>query len=418
MGPNPFPAEAAATPQTGSTPPVTNPPGSTPHKHRIASIDILRGLVMLIMAIDHIRDALHKGHPLPTDLSVTTPILFITRFITHFCAPSFVFLSGISAWLAGARRTKDQMAAFLFKRGIWLLVVEVALISFAITLNPHYDYIILQVIWAIGGSMIILALLIKLNITPTTAGIIGFIIFIGHNSFDSVNPGPIAKTIPWQLLISGNGWDGEIPLGHGRVINVPYALLPWTSVLLMGYALGPIYSAKFDARQRRRLLLYTSLCLLSFFVIFRAFNIYGDPAPWSVQKTTALTIISFFNVTKYPCSLLYLCLTLGVTTLILSRTENIQSKFLKIYGSVPFFYYVLHWYLIQTITIIIFFAKGYTVHQIATPNSAFLFAPPDFGISLTGVYLVWLIVITVLYKPCKWFSNYKKSHRDWWLSYI
>jgi uncharacterized membrane protein len=188
--------------------------------------------------------------------------------------------------------------------------------------------------------------------------------------------------------------------------------------MLMGYATGPIYTAAFDARQRRKILLYTGLGLLGTFLLLRTFNFYGDPAPWSVQKTTALTIISFFNVTKYPCSLLYLCLTLGVATLILSRTENIRSKFFPIYGSVPFFYYILHWYLIQTITIILFFAKGYTVHQIVTPNSSFLFAPPDFGIGLAGIYLAWLIVIAVLYKPSKWFSNYKKTHHNWWLSYI
>jgi len=389
-----------------------------PPKHRIASIDMLRGLVMLIMAIDHIRDALHKGHPLPTDLSVTTPILFFTRFITHFCAPSFVFLSGISAYLASARRTKDQMAGFLFKRGIWLLFVEVALISLAITLNPHYLYIILQVIWAIGGSFILLGLLIRLSLSSKTIGIIGFIIFITHNLPDLINFGPITKTVPWQLLISGVGWDGEIPLGHGRVINCPYALLPWTSVMFMGYALGPIYTASFDPAKRRRILRYTGISLLIFFIIFRAFNIYGDPAPWSAQKTTALTIISFLNVTKYPCSLLYLSLTLGVATLILSRTENTKVKFLSIYGSVPFFYYILHWYLIQSITIIIFFASGYSVHQIVIPNNAFYFAPPDFGIGLAAVYLVWLIVISALYKPCKWFSQYKKTHRAWWLSYI
>ena len=389
-----------------------------PPKHRITSIDMLRGLVMLIMAIDHIRDALHKGHPLPTDLSVTTPILFFTRFITHFCAPTFVFLSGISAYLAGARRTPNQMAGFLFKRGIWLLFVEVALISLAITLNPHYLYLIFQVIWAIGGSFILLALLLKLNLSSKTIGIIGFIIFITHNLPDLINLGPITRSVPWQLLISGVGWDGEIPLGHGRVINCPYALLPWTSVMLMGYALGPIYTAAYDAKKRQRLLRYTGLTLLTFFFIFRAFNIYGDPAPWSVQKTTALTVISFLNVTKYPCSLLYLSLTLGVATLILSRTENTKVKFLSIYGSVPFFYYILHWYLIQAITVIIFFASGYTVHQIVTPNNAFYFAPPDFGISLAAVYLVWLIVISTLYKPCKWFSNYKKTHQKWWLSYI
>jgi uncharacterized membrane protein len=394
---------------------------NTTLKYRITSIDLLRGIVMLIMAIDHVRDALHKGHPEPTDLSVTTPILFFTRYITHFCAPTFVFLSGVSAFLAGTRRTKDQQFQFLIKRGIWLLIVEVLVITFAITLNPHYNYIILQVIWAIGGSMILLGLLIKLNASPKIIGIIGLLIFVGHNIFDIINPGPISKTVAWQLLISGNGWAGEIPIDHNHVINAPYALLPWTGVMLMGYAVGPLYTAAFNAAKRKKILLSAGTGMLIFFFIFRAFNIYGDPAPWSAQKTTALTIISFFNVTKYPCSLLYLCMTLGAALITLSRTEGLQNRITSIfsvYGSVPFFYYVCHWYLIQLITITLFFSTGHTSSQIVTPGNPIMFAPPDFGISLAGVYLVWLVVITLLYKPCKHFSEYKKTRRQWWLSYI
>lgn len=385
------------------------------------SIDILRGLVMLIMAIDHVRDALHKGHPEPTDLAVTTPILFFTRYITHFCAPTFVFLSGVSAYLAGTRRTLGQQSLFLLKRGIWLLIIEVMVVSLAITLNPHYSYIILQVIWAIGGSMVLLALLIRLKASPAAIGAIGFIIFVGHNIFDVIDPGPVKSTAWWQLLISGNGWDGVIKVTNDRVINVPYALLPWTGVMLTGYAIGPMYAASFDPAGRKKILLRAGLGMLAFFLLFRAFNIYGDPAPWSTQKTTALTIISFFNVTKYPCSLLYLCMTLGAALIILSRTEGLKNKFtsiLTIYGSVPFFYYIIHWYLIQFITIILFFAMGFTTEQIVPPGSAFLFAPNGFGISLAGVYLVWLMVIVMLYRPCKWYSRYKKTHRQWWLSYV
>jgi len=374
---------------------------------------------MLIMAIDHVRDALHKGHPEPTDLAVTTPFLFFTRFITHFCAPTFVFLSGISASLAGTRRTSPQLSLFLIKRGCWLLLAEIFIISFAITLDPHYDYLIFQVIWAIGGSMILLGLLIGLGAPTKLIGLIGAVILFGHNIFDVVQPGKISQSVAWQLLVSGNGWAGEIQLGGGRVINVPYALLPWTGVLFLGYAIGPLYSSAFDAGKRKKLLLYAGVAALVFFFIFRVFNIYGDPAPWAPQKTMALSIISFFNVTKYPCSLLYLSMTLGVALVILSRTENINtrlSSILSIYGSVPFFYYVCHWYLIQVIMITLFFATGHTTSQIVT--HPVFFAPPDFGISLAGVYFVWLAVVLALYRPCKWFSNYKKTHRYWWLSYV
>jgi len=391
------------------------------NKTRIESIDILRGVVMLIMAIDHVRDAQHKGHPEATDLAVTTPILFFTRWITHFCAPAFVFLSGISVYLAGMRRDSRELASFLFKRGLWLLIIEVGVISFFITLNPHYSYIILQVIWAIGGSMILLGLLITMKASPVTVGIIGFVIFACHNIFDILAPGPIDKSVAWQLLLSGNGWAGEIPIGKGHVINVPYALLPWTGVMFMGYAFGPMYHQAFDAARRKKILLNTGLGLLGLFFIFRTINSYGDPEPWSVQKTAALTVISFFNVTKYPCSLLYLSMTLGVALIILSRTENCRNRLtsiLAVYGSVPFFYYVLHWGLIQVITITLFFSMGYTTNQIVTPGSAFFFAPDGFGIPLAGVYLVWVTVIVFLYLPCRRFSAYKKANRQWWLSYV
>ncbi|MBS1663031.1 MAG: hypothetical protein JST68_18450, partial [Bacteroidetes bacterium] len=180
------------------------------------------------------------------------------------------------------------------------------------------------------------------------------------------------------MFVSGNGWAGEIPLGGGRVINVPYPILPWAGVMLMGYALGPVYRSSFDTVRRKKILLYAGLGMLGLFFVFRAFNIYGDPAPWSVQRTGALSVISFFNVTKYPCSLLYLCMTLGVALVILSRTEGVRNRLgsvLTVYGSVPFFYYVCHWFLIQSVTIALFFIMGYSTSQIVTPGSGFWFAP-------------------------------------------
>jgi uncharacterized membrane protein len=191
--------------------------------------------------------------------------------------------------------------------------------------------------------------------------------------------------------------------------------------MFAGYAAGAVYAPSFDARRRKKLLLYSGLGLLVVFFILRGFNLYGDPAPWAVQKTRALTVISFFNTTKYPCSLLYLCMTLGPMLIALSALEKVKTRFtdvVKIYGNVPFFYYVCHWYLIQGITIGLFFLMGYTTRQITTPGNPFFFAPDGFGISLGGVYLVWLGVILILYRPCKWYSNYKKSHRQWWLSYL
>lgn len=394
---------------------------SAPTKYRIESIDILRGIVMLIMAVDHVRDVFHLGQPDPTNLATTTPVLFFTRFITHFCAPSFVFLSGISAYIAGTRRTGHQLFGFLLKRGLWLILVEMVFITFAITLNPAYNVIILQVIWAIGGSMVLLALLVRLKASLPVIGAIGALIFFGHNIFDILKVGVIGNTIAWRLLVSAEGFNSFITIRHNHAILAAYALLPWTGVMLLGYVFGSLYTSTTNAAKRKKTLLLSGLSLLLLFVVFRVFNIYGDPSPWAIQKTTVLSVISFFNVTKYPCSLLYCSLTVGTALVLLAAFENVKSKITNVfivYGNVPFFYYVCHWYLIQTIHVIIFFVMGFTSAQIITPNNPFLFSPPTFGFRLIGVYIIWLVVLIVLYLPCKWFSTYKRTHRQWWLSYV
>lgn len=393
---------------------------TTTQKYRIESIDILRGAVMLIMAIDHIRDFFH-GSPEPTDLAVTTPILFFTRLITHFCAPVFVFLSGISAYLAGTRRTQNQLAWFLIKRGLWLLVVEVVFITLAITFNPLYNVLILQVIWAIGGSMILLGLLIMLRAPLALIGTIGVIIFFGHNIIDVVKIDAVEKTFAGKLLLSSQGFGTFWPTGPNRGLLLAYALLPWAGVMFLGYVFGTLYKKTYDAAKRKKALLYSGLGLLLLFVVFRLINHYGDPAPWAVQKTAALTVISFLNVTKYPCSLLYLSLTLGVGLTVLALVEGVKNKFtsiLIVFGNVPFFYYVCHWYLIRLTTVAVFFAQGYNTSQIIGTHNPLLFQPDGFGFSLFGVYVIWICVMVILYFPCRWFSNYKKTHTQWWLSYL
>ncbi|MBV8389127.1 MAG: DUF1624 domain-containing protein [Mucilaginibacter sp.] len=390
-------------------------------KYRIESIDILRGAVMLIMAIDHVRDFFHYGHPEPTDLAITTPMLFFTRFITHFCAPTFVFLTGISAYLAGTRRTKNQLSLFLTKRGFWLILVELVVITFAITLNPFFPVLILQVIWAIGGSMVILGVLVGLRAPWQLIGAIGAIIFFGHNVFDIVKAHAVTDTFLGKLLLTTSRGSGFWPLGNGHGLAMAYALLPWIAVMLIGYAFGTLYEKSVDVIKRRRTLLYSGLSLLVLFLVFRCFNIYGDPAPWSVQKTPALSVMSFFNVTKYPCSLLFLSMTVGTALIILTVTEKISSKFtamLIIYGNVPFFYYVCHWYLIKAINIILFFASGFNSSQIVNSHGRKYFQPDNFGFNLFGVYVVWLVVIIILYLPCRWYSKYKSTHHQWWLSYL
>lgn len=386
-------------------------------KTRILSIDLLRGLVMLIMAIDHLRDLLHLGHPDPTDLQTTTPSLFFTRWITHFCAPTFVFLSGISAFLAGRRRSTDQLGGFLIKRGFWLILVEVFIINLITKADPFYHVIVLQVIWAIGASMILLGLLVWAKVGPKGIGGIGLIIFLGHNVIDLLHNQIVNTNLVWRLFLSARGFNAAIPIGQDRFLIVAYALLPWTGVMLVGYALGTLYSK--EAVKRKQALTAIALLLLSIFVIFRAFNIYGDPAPWSIQKNAMLSVISFLNVTKYPCSLMYLCMTLGIALLLLAKTETAGNRLARIfvvYGNVPFFYYICHWILAQMITIILFFSMGHHIGEAYKSN--FPFSPNNFGLTLAGVFAVWLLLITLLYFPCRWFAQYKKTHGQWWLSYL
>jgi uncharacterized membrane protein len=387
------------------------------NRQRINSIDVLRGLIMLIMALDHIRDVFHHGSPDPTALASTTPILFFTRWITHFCAPNFVFLSGISAFLAGQRRSKKELSIFLIQRGVWLVFIELMVINSAFELNLHFHMLVLQVIWAIGVSMILLGLLIWLPL-PIIA-LIGVLIFFGHNIFDFIHAnGLLLKVL---FTSSGFGPDSVIRFDQSHYVLDAYAVLPWTGVMLLGYVFGQLFQKGFDADRRQRIIMRVSFMLIVAFFVLRFLNIYGDPAPWSYQKTAALSIISFFNVTKYPCSLDYLCMTLSAGTLLLAifeRTNNRITRIFVVYGSVPFFYYILHFYLIRFLNIIIFYASGFTKADIPAREFDFSFHPVGFGFSLFGVYMIWIIVISTLYLPCRWFRDYKKMHKQWWLSYL
>jgi uncharacterized membrane protein len=389
-------------------------------KQRIHSIDILRGVIMLIMALDHTRDFFHNAGPFsdPTDMATTTPILFFTRWITHFCAPNFVFLSGISAYLAGTRRTKSELSSFLIKRGLWLIFVEVVILTFAFSLDPFYNAVLLQVLWVIGLSMIILALLVRAPLK--VIAIIGALILFSHNILDYLQlPKTGVEATLLKLFFVARG--SVLPINSNHFIFDLYAIIPWTGVMLLGYVLGSVYTKAFDPQKRKKILLYTGIAALALFVVLRCFNLYGDPNPWAVQRNSTYTFMSFLNVSKYPPSLLYCCLTIGVCLIVLSLAEHIQNKLTAIfiiYGNVPFFYYILHFYIIRAINIIVFFAQGYGTSQIVTPNAPFLFRPTHFGFNLAGVYVVWFIVIASLYLPCRWFSKYKKTHNQWWLSYL
>lgn len=386
---------------------------------RIDSIDILRGLVMLIMALDHSRHIFHLPAMVdePTNLSTTTPVLFFTRWITHFCAPVFLFLSGISAFISGQSKTRKELSYFLIKRGIWLLIVETVIIGFSLSFNPAFDFFFLQVIWAIGWSMIILGILIRTSLTVII--IIGSVLFLGHNILDYFSmPGDGVVSVLLNFLVTS---PGKAYTMGGKTILVIYAILPWTAIMIGGYVTGHIYARGFDQQKRRTILLFTGIMFSVFFLILRYHRAYGDPAPWSEQNNAVFTLLSFFNVTKYPVSLQYSLMTLGPALIFLGVFEKFKSRFfdfVSMFGQVPFFYYVTHFYLLHLICVVLFFATGNGWDQVIDKNSFMFFRPLSFGFSLIVVYVVWVLVVVLLYFPCRWFLRYKQTHKQWWLSYM
>ncbi|HEY0042564.1 MAG TPA: heparan-alpha-glucosaminide N-acetyltransferase domain-containing protein [Flavisolibacter sp.] len=395
------------------------PPLRTSTNVRIESIDLLRGLVMIIMALDHTRDFIHEGAMVADPLSITTldPLLFFTRWITHFCAPVFVFLAGTSAYLQGLRKSKKELSVFLIKRGLWLIFVEVTLITFGLTFDVTFSIFFLQVIWAIGISMVLLGFAVWLPFKAILA--LGLLIVLGHNSLDlyeAKNPGNF--NVAYSLLHRQN----FMPIGSGRILAILYPFLPLTGLMMLGYCFGKIFTA-YEGVVRKNILLKLGVGLVLLFVVLRFINVYGDPSPWAEQKTFVQTFFSFINVTKYPASLLFMCMTIGPAIIFLALFDKVKSAFAKIitvYGKVPFFYYILHFYIIHTVSLLFMLSRGHSFAEGATgaPGIPFKFVFPGEGLSLGGTYLVWLGVVIVLYPACKWFSRYKQTHRQWWLSYL
>ncbi len=386
---------------------------------RINSIDILRGFIMLIMALDHVRDYFHAQALIdqPTNLLNTTPQLFFTRWITHYCAPLFLFLSGISAFLSGQRKTKKELSVFLIKRGLWLILFEIFIMTLILSFNPTYSLILLMVIWAIGWSMIILGVLIRTSYL--VIAIVGIILVFAHNITDDFPPiKNTALDAFLRIFVSGSGT--AYPFA-GRTILFAYAILPWTGIMLIGFAFGQLYKTNFDAIRRKKILLWSGIGTVVFFIILRIINHYGDPAPWAPRQNAMFSFMSFVNTTKYPVSLQFTCMTLGPALIALSFLDNIKDgwfNFVKVYGKVPLFFFAGHFLLAHILCVIAFFATGHTTDQIVDPNSPFLFRPVQFGFSLRTTYLIWLQVILLMYYPCKWYGKYKETHRKWWLSYL
>jgi uncharacterized membrane protein len=387
---------------------------------RVDSIDLLRGAVIVLMALDHVRDYFHADAFLydPTDLARTTAALFLTRWITHYCAPVFVFLAGLAAYLHGSRKSLGELSLFLATRGAWLAFLELFGVSLCRTFNPAYPYFNLQVIWAIGVGMIVMAALIRLD--RRWLLFVAVALVAGHNLLDPVHiPGGGLPAFLWSVLHE----EGRFELGW-TVVRVHYPLLPWIGIMALGYCCGPWYGGQWRPEKRRRRLLLVGLLATGLFVLVRAGNLYGDPAPWSPQESDLFSLLAFLNVTKYPPSLLYTLMTLGPALVGLALAERPLgrlTRWMVTFGRAPLFFYMAHILLIHVVATIAAVATGHrATDMILAGGVNDAPALKGYGFSLSTVYLVWLGVVLVLYPCCRWFAAYKTSHQGsrWWLSYL
>ena len=387
---------------------------------RVNSIDVLRGVVMVIMALDHVRDYFHYGSFFvdPTDIETTTPLIFFTRFVTHYCAAVFVFLAGTSAFLYGSNKTKSSLFKFLFTRGLWLIFLEIAVNNFIWTFDTTYSLQIFQVIWTLGFSMVCLSFLIYLP--KRVILLIGIIIIGGHNALDSIQmQGQSYQDILWYVLHQQN----VLVFNPNHVVIIQYPLIPWIGLMALGYLFGTFYQKDYNTLLRKKWLLRLGLGSLVLFFMLRGLNVYGDLVPWSIQDTTTKTMLSFFNVTKYPPSLLFLCITLGPALLFLyafEKTKNKLTEFFLVYGRVPLYYYFLHMLVIHILAIMAILIFGGNWQDMILTAEGFMNQNlQTYGYSLWVVYLVWIGVVFLLYPFCKKYMEYKANNKEkWWLSYL
>ncbi|MCC7126919.1 MAG: DUF1624 domain-containing protein [Acidobacteria bacterium] len=377
---------------------------------RVAAIDVVRGLAVVLMALDHTRDYTTALRFQPEDLSQTSLAVFLTRWVTHFCAPTFVLLAGVGIGLASRRQSPADLRRFLVTRGLWLLVLELVVtpIGWQFGFEPLPAFAL--VLWALGWSMIVMAALVGLP-RPALAAI-GVAIIVGHNLTDGVRPAAFGALAPlWHFMhVPGILWPGGIFIG--------YPLLPWLGVMMLGVAAAELW--RWDAGRRRRLLVGVGAASLVLFALLRAVNGYGNPAPWRPQATMALTVVSFLNVLKYPPSLQFLLMTLGLTAIALAVAERAQgtvARLLTTYGRVPLFFYVGHIFAVHAVAVLIAFAQSGTwrrIQAVTHPEAI----PPWFGLSLPGVYVAWACVVAAMYVPCRAVDHRKSTRAAWWWRYV
>lgn len=386
-----------------------------PAKNRIESLDLLKGVVIVIMALDHVRDYFHYDSYFfdPTDPVVTNIPLFLTRFITNFCAPAFSFLAGVSAFMVGKRKSGNELSVFLLKRGLWLVFIEAVIMNFGWMFDIHYTMIAFQVIWSLGISMIVLAGIIHLR-RPYIL-ILSCVLIFAHNLLDTIH---VDGNIFWSFVHDPQTY----PVGDHR-IRFGYPLIPWVAVMSLGYWFGQFYDRSVDPASRRRTFNIIGLSALALFIVLRATNLYGNPLPWTDYGNLTQNIFSFFKLAKYPPSLLFLLVTLGPTLLFLANSENLKGRitdFFSTFGRVPFFFYIFHIYLIHVLALIAAEFTGWGWQAMILPALPFrVEALKGFGFNLLVVYCVWISVIALLFPLCRMFDRYKQNHKDqWWLSYL
>lgn len=384
---------------------------------RIKTIDFVRGLVIVIMAIDHVRDLLHTTSfsEDPLDLKTTTPLLFMTRWITHLCAPTFVFLAGTSACLMTLQQNDiNKSSRFLLTRGLWLILLELTIINLGVWSDFKFRTFLLQVIFTIGSGFCLLSLMLRLN--AKTLGIIGFFIIITHDLLTGIK---IETNQTLEFIRTLFLDRGFFKVGEERGIMVAYPILPWFGIMLLGFGFGKIFMQANE--QRKKNLILAGALALGLFVLLRSVNIYGDSQHWSVQGNFLYSIFSFIDVSKYPPSLLYTCITLGIMFFGLRMAEgkdNAFINFFRTFGKVPMFFYILHWYVIHISMYIMVFMQGYSGNDI--PLGVMQFGRPEgAGIDLQFIYLFWFFLIACMYPLCRWYGNYKAAHPSkTWLKYL
>lgn len=388
-----------------------------PLRVRVDSVDVVRGIIMILMAIDHTRDYFGNLAANPTNLATTTVPLFLTRWITHICAPVFFLLTGTGAFLSLQRFSRSELSRFLLTRGIWLILLELTVIRFLWQFNLDYQLTMITVIWALGWAMIVLALLVRF---PAGVAIVfGLTLIAGHNLLDGVDPATLgAFPTVWKILHV----PGILLNEPGRVIFLAYPLIPWIGVTAIGYGVGQVY--RWDAERRGRFLLRSGLATVGAFLVLRTINVYGDPRPWSTQESGLLSLLSFINTNKYPPSLLFLLMTLGPALLLLWGLDRHTPGALRpalTFGRVPMFYYLMHILLLHLVAVgVSWFRFGEIswMFQSPTLDRFPITQPPGWPLSLPLVYLIWALVVIGLYPICRWFADLRKRRREAWLSYL